>query len=126
NLIKQTEKLTILNETDEEEQLEDVIINVLGDRSAEKSNVTSANSLNIQTETEPRRAVGSETADAVGRAERILESNLRFSKDHPVEQVIGSPSAPVRTRGQMNFEFGNSAFISHIEPKKISEALADP
>ncbi|MDQ9781125.1 hypothetical protein, partial [Serratia marcescens] len=60
NLIKQTEKLTILNETDEEEQLEDVIINVLGDRSAEKSNVTPADSSNFQTETEPRRAVGSE------------------------------------------------------------------
>ncbi|XP_073120043.1 uncharacterized protein [Henckelia pumila] len=54
-----------------------------------------------------------------------LGPNYRWSKNHPPKLVIGNPSAPLRTRGQMINEFIHAAFISHIEPKKVEEALLD-
>ncbi|XP_075478862.1 uncharacterized protein LOC142519719 [Primulina tabacum] len=50
---------------------------------------------------------------------------LRWNKDHPLEQVIGNPTAPLRTRNQMINEFMQAAFVSQIEPKKIDDALLD-
>ncbi|XP_073121777.1 uncharacterized protein [Henckelia pumila] len=49
----------------------------------------------------------------------------RWSKTHPPSLVIGNPSAPLRIRGQMINELMHAAFISHIEPKKVEEALLD-
>ncbi|XP_073129102.1 uncharacterized protein [Henckelia pumila] len=54
-----------------------------------------------------------------------LGPNYRWSKNHPQKLVIGNPSAPLRTRCQMINEFIHAAFISHIEPKKVEEALLD-
>ncbi|XP_073153354.1 uncharacterized protein [Henckelia pumila] len=53
------------------------------------------------------------------------DHHYRWSKTHPPSLVIGNPSAPLRTRGQMINEFMHAAFISHIEPKNIEEALLD-
>ncbi|XP_075483738.1 uncharacterized protein LOC142523890 [Primulina tabacum] len=50
---------------------------------------------------------------------------LRWNKDHPLELVIGNPTAPLRTRNQMINEFMQDAFVSQIEPKKIDDALLD-
>ncbi|KZV46985.1 hypothetical protein F511_15782 [Dorcoceras hygrometricum] len=53
--------------------------------------------------------------------------DLRWNRNHPPEQVIGNFESPVRTRGQLSqYDHFDAAFISHIEPKIIDEALADP
>nr|GEX08110.1 hypothetical protein [Tanacetum cinerariifolium] len=55
-------------------------------------------------------------------------SEHRWTKDHPLEQVIGNPSQSVRTRRQLesNAEMCMFALIaSQTEPKNIKEAMAD-
>ncbi|GJV67079.1 hypothetical protein Tco_1482588 [Tanacetum coccineum] len=55
-------------------------------------------------------------------------SSQRWTKDHPLEQVIGNPSQSIRTRRQLETD-GEDVYI-HItviraEPKNIKEAMAD-
>ncbi|XP_075486456.1 uncharacterized protein LOC142526068 [Primulina tabacum] len=50
---------------------------------------------------------------------------LRWKKEHPLELVIGNPTATLRTRNQMINEFMHAAFVSQLEPKKIDDALYD-
>nr|GEV22050.1 retrovirus-related Pol polyprotein from transposon TNT 1-94 [Tanacetum cinerariifolium] len=55
-------------------------------------------------------------------------SEHRWTKDHPLEQVIGNPSQIVRTRRQLesNGEMCMFAFtVSQTEPKNIKEAMVD-
>nr|GEU48995.1 hypothetical protein [Tanacetum cinerariifolium] len=55
-------------------------------------------------------------------------SEHRWTKDHPLEQVIGNPSQSVRTRHQLESDGEMCMFaltMSHIEPKNIKEAMAD-
>nr|GEV15253.1 hypothetical protein [Tanacetum cinerariifolium] len=55
-------------------------------------------------------------------------SKHRWTKDHPLEQVIRNPSQSVRTRRQLesNGEICMFAFtVSRTEPKNIIEAMAD-
>nr|GEV56152.1 RNA-directed DNA polymerase, eukaryota, reverse transcriptase zinc-binding domain protein [Tanacetum cinerariifolium] len=55
-------------------------------------------------------------------------SEHRWTKDHPLEQVIGNPSQSVRTRRQLESdgEMGMLALtVSRTEPKNIKEAMAD-
>nr|GFB91350.1 Gag-Pol polyprotein [Tanacetum cinerariifolium] len=55
-------------------------------------------------------------------------SEHRWTKDHPLEQVIGSPSQPVRTRRQLESDAEMCMFaltVSRTEPKNIKEAMAD-
>nr|GFA59198.1 Gag-Pol polyprotein [Tanacetum cinerariifolium] len=52
----------------------------------------------------------------------------RWTKDHPLEQVIGNPSQSVRTKRQIESDAEMSMFtltVSRIEPKNIKEAMAD-
>nr|GFA34273.1 hypothetical protein [Tanacetum cinerariifolium] len=52
----------------------------------------------------------------------------RWTKDHPLEQVIGNPSQSVRTRRQLKSDGEMCMFaltVSRTEPKKIKEAMAD-
>nr|GFC96285.1 Gag-Pol polyprotein [Tanacetum cinerariifolium] len=52
----------------------------------------------------------------------------RWTKDHPLEQVIGNPSQPVRTRRQLESDAEMCIFaltVSRTEPKNIKEAMAD-
>nr|GFC79650.1 hypothetical protein [Tanacetum cinerariifolium] len=52
----------------------------------------------------------------------------RWTKDHPLEQVIGNPSQSVRTRRQLESEAEMCMFaliVSRTEPKNIKEAMAD-
>nr|GFB97004.1 Gag-Pol polyprotein [Tanacetum cinerariifolium] len=55
-------------------------------------------------------------------------SEHRWTKDHPLEQVIGNPSQSVRTRRQLDSDAEMCMFaltVSRTEPKNIKEAMAD-
>nr|GEV82595.1 retrovirus-related Pol polyprotein from transposon TNT 1-94 [Tanacetum cinerariifolium] len=55
-------------------------------------------------------------------------SEHRWTKDHPLEQVIGNPSQSVRTRRQLESDGKMCMFVltmSQSEPKNIKEAMAD-
>ncbi|GJS61193.1 retrovirus-related pol polyprotein from transposon TNT 1-94 [Tanacetum coccineum] len=55
-------------------------------------------------------------------------SAQRWTKDHPLEQVIGNPSQSVRTRRQLEIDGEMCMFaltVSRTEPKNIKEAMAD-
>ncbi|GJQ95005.1 retrovirus-related pol polyprotein from transposon TNT 1-94 [Tanacetum coccineum] len=55
-------------------------------------------------------------------------STQRWTKDHPLEQVIGNPSQSVRTRRQLETDGEMCMFaltVSQTEPKNIKEAMAD-
>nr|GFA59643.1 hypothetical protein [Tanacetum cinerariifolium] len=55
-------------------------------------------------------------------------SKHRWTKDHPLEQVIGNPSQSVRTRRQLESDGEMYMFVltvSQTEPKNIKEAMAD-
>nr|GFC19120.1 integrase, catalytic region, zinc finger, CCHC-type, peptidase aspartic, catalytic [Tanacetum cinerariifolium] len=52
----------------------------------------------------------------------------RWTKDHPLEQVIGNPSQSVRTRRQLESDGEMYMFaltVSRTKPKNIKEAMAD-
>nr|GEV16171.1 hypothetical protein [Tanacetum cinerariifolium] len=55
-------------------------------------------------------------------------SEHRWTKDHPLEQVIGNPSQSVRTRRQLESDGEMCMFaltVSRTEPRNIKEAMAD-
>nr|GEY25197.1 Gag-Pol polyprotein [Tanacetum cinerariifolium] len=55
-------------------------------------------------------------------------SEHRWTKDHPLEQVIGNPSQSVRTRRQLKSDAEMCMFtltVSQTEPKNIKEAMTD-
>nr|GEZ89441.1 Gag-Pol polyprotein [Tanacetum cinerariifolium] len=55
-------------------------------------------------------------------------SEQRWTKDHPLEQVIRNPSQSVRTRRQLESDAEMCMFVltvSQTEPKNIKEAMAN-
>ncbi|GJS10154.1 gag-pol polyprotein [Tanacetum coccineum] len=51
-----------------------------------------------------------------------------WTKDHPLDQVIGEPSKPVMTRQRLHTDSEVCMYaltVSTIEPKNIKEAMAD-
>nr|GFA04737.1 integrase, catalytic region, zinc finger, CCHC-type, peptidase aspartic, catalytic [Tanacetum cinerariifolium] len=54
---------------------------------------------------------------------------FQWTKDHPLEQVIGEPSWPILTRNQLRSD-GNTCMyaltVSIMEPKNVKEAMTDP
>nr|GFB20609.1 integrase, catalytic region, zinc finger, CCHC-type, peptidase aspartic, catalytic [Tanacetum cinerariifolium] len=55
-------------------------------------------------------------------------SEHRWTKDHPLEQVIGNPSQSIRTRSQLKSDAEMCMFaliVSQTKPKNIKEAMAD-
>nr|GFB14789.1 retrovirus-related Pol polyprotein from transposon TNT 1-94 [Tanacetum cinerariifolium] len=55
-------------------------------------------------------------------------SEHRWTKDHPLEQVVENPSQTVRTRRQLESDGDMCMFaltVSRTEPKNIKEAIAD-
>nr|GFB87592.1 hypothetical protein [Tanacetum cinerariifolium]GFB87658.1 hypothetical protein [Tanacetum cinerariifolium] len=55
-------------------------------------------------------------------------SEHRWTKDHPLEQVIGNPSQSVKTRRKLESNTEMCMFaltVSRTEPKNIKEAMAD-
>ncbi|KAJ9566501.1 hypothetical protein OSB04_002467 [Centaurea solstitialis] len=51
---------------------------------------------------------------------------LRWTKNHPIDQVLGNPSSGVKTRRQSGNVCLNVNFISENEPKEIDDAMRDP
>nr|GEZ07832.1 hypothetical protein [Tanacetum cinerariifolium] len=54
---------------------------------------------------------------------------FQWTKDHPLEQVIGEPSQPVLTRNQLRSDGDMCMYaltVSTIEPKNVKEAMTDP
>nr|GFC28921.1 hypothetical protein [Tanacetum cinerariifolium] len=54
---------------------------------------------------------------------------FQWTKDHPLEQVIGEPSRPVLTRNQLRSDGDMCMYaltISTMEPKNVKEAMTDP
>ncbi|GJZ34491.1 retrovirus-related pol polyprotein from transposon TNT 1-94 [Tanacetum coccineum] len=59
---------------------------------------------------------------------QVQPSTHIWTKDHPLDQVIGNPSKPVMTRQRLHAYFEVCMYaltISTIEPKNIKEAMAD-
>nr|GEV65535.1 hypothetical protein [Tanacetum cinerariifolium] len=55
--------------------------------------------------------------------------DYQWTKDHPLEQVIGEPSRPVLTRSQLKTDGDMCIYaltVSIMEPKTVKEALTDP
>ncbi|GKB28487.1 putative ribonuclease H-like domain-containing protein [Tanacetum coccineum] len=53
----------------------------------------------------------------------------QWTKDHPLEQVIGEPSGPVLTRNQLRTNGDMCIYVltvSTMEPKNVKEAMTDP
>ncbi|GJW70780.1 retrovirus-related pol polyprotein from transposon TNT 1-94 [Tanacetum coccineum] len=53
----------------------------------------------------------------------------QWTKDHPLEQVIGEPSRPVLTRNQLRSDGDMCMYaltVSIMEPKNVKEAMTDP
>nr|GEW60360.1 putative ribonuclease H-like domain-containing protein [Tanacetum cinerariifolium] len=54
---------------------------------------------------------------------------FQWTKDHPLEQVIGEPSRPVLTRNQQRSDGDMCMYVlsvSTMEPKNVKEAMTDP
>nr|GEU77934.1 hypothetical protein [Tanacetum cinerariifolium] len=54
---------------------------------------------------------------------------FQWTKDHPLEQVIGEPSRPVLIRNQLRSDGDMCIYaltISTMEPKNVKEAMTDP
>ncbi|GJX06708.1 retrovirus-related pol polyprotein from transposon TNT 1-94 [Tanacetum coccineum] len=54
---------------------------------------------------------------------------FQWTKDHPLEQVIGEPSRPVLTRNQLRSDGDMCMYaltVSTVEPKNVKEAMTDP
>ncbi|KAJ9553800.1 hypothetical protein OSB04_017845 [Centaurea solstitialis] len=51
---------------------------------------------------------------------------LRWTKDHPIDQVLGNPSSGIKTRHQSGNVCLYVNFISENEPKEIDDVLRDP
>nr|GEX76556.1 hypothetical protein [Tanacetum cinerariifolium] len=65
-------------------------------------------------------------------ADNVLSSMFdenTFTKDHPLEQVIGEPSRPVLIRNQLRSDGDMCMYaltVSTIEPKNVKEVMTDP
>ncbi|KAJ9553109.1 hypothetical protein OSB04_017154 [Centaurea solstitialis] len=57
---------------------------------------------------------------------RPLPHTTKWTRDHPLHQIIGDPNAPVLTRSATANECLLAAFLSNVEPLKVADALADP
>nr|GFC13009.1 hypothetical protein [Tanacetum cinerariifolium] len=54
---------------------------------------------------------------------------FQWTKDHPLEQVIGEPSRPVLIRNQLRSDGDMRMYaltVSTMEPKNVKEAMTDP
>nr|GFC21587.1 hypothetical protein [Tanacetum cinerariifolium] len=54
---------------------------------------------------------------------------FQWTKDHPLEQVIGEPSRPVLIRNQLRSDGDMCIYaltVSTMEPKNVKEAMTDP
>ncbi|GJY74301.1 putative ribonuclease H-like domain-containing protein [Tanacetum coccineum] len=58
-----------------------------------------------------------------------LLQHQHWTKDHPLEQVIGEPSRPILTRNQLRIDSEMCIYalsVSTMKPRNIKEAMTDP
>nr|GFB39043.1 Gag-Pol polyprotein [Tanacetum cinerariifolium] len=68
------------------------------------------------------------SSENINQAEPHAENDERWTKDHPLAQVIENPSQSVRTRRQLESDAEMCMFaltVSRTEPKNVKEAMAD-
>ena len=54
-----------------------------------------------------------------------LEPSVRVKLNHPLDQVIGDVTEPMKTRRQVRNEVNYLCYTSSLEPKNVKEALTD-
>ncbi|KAJ9544088.1 hypothetical protein OSB04_023795 [Centaurea solstitialis] len=54
-----------------------------------------------------------------------LPHSTKWTKDHPIELIIGDPTSGVQTRAATANECNFSVFLRNIEPTRVSDALQD-
>ncbi|KAI3714720.1 hypothetical protein L6452_21679 [Arctium lappa] len=68
---------------------------------------------------------GFQDDDHVQSISTPLPHEHRWTKDHPLHQVIGDFDKPVQTRSATLNQCMHDSFLSKIEPTRVSEALVD-
>ncbi|KAI3758550.1 hypothetical protein L6452_06117 [Arctium lappa] len=63
--------------------------------------------------------------DHVQNSSTPLPHEHRWTKDHPLHQVIGDLDKPIQTRSATLNQCMHDSFLSKIEPTRVSEGLAD-
>ena len=59
--------------------------------------------------------------------EQVVHPHItKWTRNHPIHQVIGDPQLPIQTRAATANECNFSIFLSNTEPTRVSEALEDP
>nr|GEZ99802.1 hypothetical protein [Tanacetum cinerariifolium] len=61
----------------------------------------------------------------VPNVDEASTSHNKWTKDHPLHNIIGDPKSSVRTRGQLANSCLFSCLLSSIEPANVAEALRD-
>ena len=64
--------------------------------------------------------------EATSRPADQSRHERKWDRAHSADQIIGDPSAGVRTRRATQNECLYGCFLSQIEPKNVDEALLDP
>ncbi|KAJ9544362.1 hypothetical protein OSB04_024069 [Centaurea solstitialis] len=54
-----------------------------------------------------------------------LPHTAKWTKDHPIDLIIGDPTSGVQTRAASANECNFSVFLSNFEPTRVSDALQD-
>ncbi|KAI3759394.1 hypothetical protein L6452_07171 [Arctium lappa] len=54
-----------------------------------------------------------------------LPHTTKWTRAHPLHQIVGDPNTPVQTRSTTAYDCFFSSFLSRIEPSTVSEALND-
>ena len=136
DLSKNFEKISILSNDDDDEEFDSTRETVFEEPvfvqqtiNNQQTDETPVNQLSESLSNQLNNRLNIQQAEINQQADQLVDPLgpvYRTNRNHPLELVIGSPSAPVRTRNQINTDSFNSAFISQIEPKKIADALLDP
>ena len=63
--------------------------------------------------------------EAPQKEPEVKDPSARVKLNHPVTQVIGEVTAPMKTRRQTMNEVTYLCYVSSVEPKNIKEALID-
>ena len=77
---------------------------------------------------EPHEEIVSEGPQQISCTDTVVHSGQysKWTKAHPIEQIIGSSSRGVQTRKATQEQCLYVTFLSLIEPKKTDEAMEDP
>ena len=85
------------------------------------SNVILASS-DVHTNSDPVIVI--EDSGSSQQNEQVVHPHLtKWTRNHPIHQVIGDPQLPIQTRTATINECNFSIFLSNTEPTRVSEAL---